>query len=81
MQLLMVEQLVVTLSICVLTMSELDKVLDSLKTDQAYNALSRLRWMKEEQNVAELLARLQASKTSLNLMMTTLTWYQLWHTF
>ena len=74
MQLLMVEQLVVTLSNCVLTMSELDKLLDSLKINQAFTARSRLRWMREEQNIVELLARLQASKISLNLMMTTLTW-------
>ena len=75
MQLLMVEQLVVTLTHCVLTMSELDKVLDSLKINRAFTARSRLRWMRDEKNIAELLARLQASKISLNLMMTTLTWY------
>lgn len=74
MQLLMVEQLVVTLSNCVLTMSELDKILDSLKINQTFTTRSRLRWIREEQNVNELLIRLQASKISLSLMMTTLTW-------
>ena len=74
MQLLMVEQLVVTLSNCVLTMSELDKLLDSLKINEAFTTRSRLRWMREEHNIVELLARMQASKISLNLMLTTLTW-------
>ena len=74
MQLLMVEQLVVMLSNCVLTMSELDRVLDSMRINQTFTARSRLRWVREEQNIVELLARLQRSKISLNLMMTTLTW-------
>lgn len=74
MQLLMVEQLVVMLSNCVLTMSELDRVLDSMKIIQTFTTRSRLRWVREEQNIIELLARLQRSKSSLNLMMTTLTW-------
>jgi len=74
-QLLMVEQLVVALSHCVLTMSELDQFLDSLKMTSSFSARTRLRWVREEDTVAGILIRLQASKSSLNLMLTTLTWY------
>ena len=74
MQLLMVEQLVVALSHCVLSMSELDKFLDSMKITDSFSARARLRWTREEQNITGILIRLQASKNSLNLMLTTLTW-------
>lgn len=74
MQLLMVEQLVVALSHSVLTMSELDKFIDSLKMTQSFSARARTRWTREEQTIAGILIRLQASKSTLNLMLTTLTW-------
>ena len=74
MQLLMVEQLVVALSHCVLTMSELDEFLDSLKMSQSFSARARIRWTRKEQTIAGILIRLQASKSTLNLILTTLTW-------
>ncbi|KAL8822492.1 MAG: hypothetical protein Q9191_006772 [Dirinaria sp. TL-2023a] len=73
MQLLMVEQLVVALSHSVLTMSELEKFIDSLKMTQSFSARARIRWTREEQTIAGILIRLQASKSTLNLMLTTLT--------
>ena len=73
-QLLMVEQLVIALSHCVMTMSELDKFLDSIKITQRFPARARVRWMRHEQTVAAILTRLQASKSSLNLMLITMTW-------
>ena len=73
-QLLTVEQLVIALSHCVMTMSELDKFLDSIKTTQRFPVRARLRWMRHEETVAAILIRLQAAKSSLNLMLTTMTW-------
>ena len=72
--LLMVEQITVTLSSCVLVFSELEEIVESLKSSNAMQ-LSRLgQWALKETAIKNLFRRLQHSKASLNLMMTTLTW-------
>ncbi len=73
--LLMVDQIVVTLTNCVLIFSELEETIDNLKLNQpTLPANIRLRFMSKEAAIAKILTRLQASKLSLNLMLTTLTW-------
>lgn len=72
--LLMIEQITVALSNCVLIFSELEEIVESLKPTNPIQ-LSRLgQWALKETAIKNLFTRLQHSKASLNLMMTTLTW-------
>ena len=73
--LIMIDQIVVTLTSSVIEFSKLEKLLDSLGVvGESMNARRRLRWVKNEQSIRVILNRLQASKTSLNFMLTTFTW-------
>lgn len=71
----MVEQLVAILSNCVLTFSELEETMDSLKANHSIHSVRQLMWSGKQETVSLLLSRLQSSKMSLSLMLTTLTWY------
>ena len=73
-ELLMVEQLVVTLSNCVLVFSEFEEMVDSLKPAERMQPWRLAQWLLKEQAISALMVRLQQSKLSLNLMLTTLTW-------
>lgn len=72
-QLLMVEQLVVTLSNCVMIFSELEETVESLKPPEPMQPWRLAQWLFKEQTISALLVRLQQSKLSLSLMLTTLT--------
>ena len=72
--LLMVEHIVVTLVGCVTTFSELEETLSGLRTDRPSPKVQRLRWAIKEPSISRILLRLQASKSSMNLLLTTLTW-------
>ena len=72
--LLMLDEIVVVLSNCVIVFSELEKEVASLEPDQSSPVGRLAKWVWKEQNVTRLLQRLQSSKTSLNLMISTLTW-------
>ncbi|KAL8871349.1 MAG: hypothetical protein Q9174_002796 [Haloplaca sp. 1 TL-2023] len=68
-----IDRLLIMLTHCVLTFSELEAVLDCVKPRR--NSIfgnSRLRWVAKEHIISQLLQRLQCSKASLNLMLTTL---------
>lgn len=71
--LLMVEEIIVVLSNCVLVFSELEELIDGVKPDQSTQARNILKWTMKEKAVTALLLRLQSSKTSLSLMISTLT--------
>lgn len=73
-QLLMVEQLVVTLSNCVMIFSELEETVESLKPAEPMQPWRLAHWLFKEQTISALLVRMQQSKLSLSLMLTTLTW-------
>lgn len=73
-QFLMVEQLVVTLSNCVLIFSELEETVESLKPEEPMQPWRLARWVFKEQAISALMVRMQQSKLSLSLMLTTLTW-------
>ena len=75
-QLLMVEQLVVTLSNCVLIFSELEEKVDSLKPTEPMQPWKLAQWLFKEQAISALMVRMQQSKLSLSLMLTTLTWQE-----
>ena len=69
--LLTVEEIIVVLSNCVLIFSELEELVEGLKPDHSAQAI--LKWTMEEKIVAALLLRLQSSKISLSLIISTLT--------
>lgn len=71
--LIMVEQVVVTLTACVMTFSELEETVESLNDGTPTRIGSRIAWMKKEPVLARLCLRLNSSKQSLILMLTTLT--------
>lgn len=72
--LLMVEEVVIVLSNCVKIFSELEEEVDSLKPDQPLQPGKWVKWAWKEHTISMLLQRLQSSKLSLNLMISTLTW-------
>ena len=74
MALIMVEQVVVTLTAAVMTFSELEEILESLQDLTASRITTRIAWMRKEPALARLRLRLNSSRQSLNLMLTTLTW-------
>ena len=71
--LLMIEQITVTLSNCVLIFSELEEIVESLKPSEPMQISTLSQWALKESAIRDLLTRLQHSKASINLMMTTLT--------
>lgn len=68
-----VEQIVVIASSCVLSVSELQKTLDSLEPEKPLSKRVKLRWSSYEKKINMLRSRVQASTSSLNLVLTVLT--------
>ncbi|KAL8690211.1 MAG: hypothetical protein Q9218_004293 [Villophora microphyllina] len=66
-----VDQLLIMLTNCVMTFSELEDALGWLKPG-SFSVNTRLRWLTKEHTISKLLQRLQSSKVSLNLVLTTL---------
>ncbi|KAL8666794.1 MAG: hypothetical protein Q9168_007407 [Polycauliona sp. 1 TL-2023] len=71
--LIMLEQVIVIFTDCVAIFSELEQLLDSIKTDGSMRVLDRVKWAVKEKTILKLLARLQTSKASLGLMLNILT--------
>ncbi|KAL9611818.1 MAG: hypothetical protein Q9167_003545 [Letrouitia subvulpina] len=63
--LLKLDQVVSVISGCVLTFSELEKLLDELKTENM-DILDRLNWTRKEAEIGDLIQRLQNHKASLS---------------
>ena len=73
--LIMVEQVIIALTDCVSIFSELEQLLETLKTGNGpMKTIDRMKWSLKEKSLSKLLTRLHGSKTSLNLMLTILTW-------
>ena len=72
--LVLVEQVQVVLTSCIATFSDLKRTLDKLGLSQPGRPPKRMKWILKEQPIAMLLLRLQGSRVSLNLMLTTLSW-------
>ena len=68
-----VEQIVIIASSCVLAVSELQKTLDSLEPEKPLSKMVKLRWSSYEKKINMLRSRVQASTSSLNLVLTVLT--------
>jgi hypothetical protein len=73
--LILVEQIVITLSACVATFSELDVFVGTLDSDAMLGLMDRIRWATKTSTIKEHLQKLEMHKSSLTLMMTILTWY------
>ena len=69
-----VEQVVAINTSCVLTLSELEEFLDSFQLDERMALGMRLRWARHQEKIENILVRVRASKSSLNLILTILTW-------
>jgi hypothetical protein len=72
--LILVEQIVITLSACVTTFSDLDVFVETLGTDANMGLLDRLRWATKASTIQEHMQKLEVHKSTLTLMMTILTW-------
>ncbi|MCJ1395331.1 hypothetical protein MMC18_008215 [Xylographa bjoerkii] len=70
--LIQVDQVVVVLSGCVATFSELEALLDSVPT-RDMKLFSRINWYRKETDISILVERLQTHKTSLSLLLIILT--------
>ena len=73
--LILVEQIVITLSACVATFSELDAFVGTLDSDAMLGLMDRIRWATKTSTIKEHLQKLEMHKSSLTLMLTILTWY------
>lgn len=70
-----VQQIVVLITALVLNISELEKLLNSFGLDRPLSPIARVGWISNEEKIKALLTRVQASKGSLNLILTIFTWW------
>ena len=68
------ESVVIISTSCVMTLSDLEKLLDSFRLDQPFSRMMKLRWALQEQKITTLVSRVRESRNSLNLVITILTW-------
>ncbi|KAI9687044.1 MAG: hypothetical protein M1822_002454 [Bathelium mastoideum] len=67
--LVMLEQVLVILSNCVATFSELEAILDDLHVEPGLRNVERVKWSLKEPKIKAIVQRLQRHKASLTLMM------------
>lgn len=72
--LITVNDLVVTLTGCVCTFSELQTEIKDLKSGSGMSVLDRAKWATKQSVIFSLFDRLQQHKSSLTLMLTVLQW-------
>ena len=72
---ILIEQVIVVFTDCVTVFSELERMLEGVKTSEHMPVIDRVKWAGKEATVSRILARLQASKSSLNLMLTISSWW------
>ena len=72
--LISVEQVVIISTSLVTSVSELDELLESFRLDGSMSMSDRLRWLRKESSIQDILARIRVSKESLNLMVTIFSW-------
>ncbi|KAI0505200.1 hypothetical protein F5B22DRAFT_533052 [Xylaria bambusicola] len=68
--LIMLDQLLTTLTGCVTTYSDIQFILTGLNINEDMRTFDRIRWMREESRLNTLVQRLQSHKSSLTLMLT-----------
>jgi hypothetical protein len=72
--LILVDQIVITLSACVSSFSDLDVFIEALGSDESLGLLDRMWWATKASTIKEHMQKLETHKSSLTLMMTILTW-------
>ena len=72
--LILIEQVIVVFTDCVSLFSELEQLLEGLKSGEHMGIIDRVKWAAKEATISRISTRLQASKTSLNLMLTISSW-------
>ena len=73
--LIMLEHVLTTLTGCVTTYSDLQKIINDLHGGPDMRAFDKLRWMMHESRIDIVLRRLQNHKSPLTLMLTILQWW------
>ncbi|KAH0538887.1 hypothetical protein FGG08_004543 [Glutinoglossum americanum] len=71
-QFILLEHVVVTLTGCVTTYSELELIIDSVHVDPEMGAFDRIKWAVKEKEILDIVRRIQNHKSSLTLMLTIL---------
>ncbi len=67
--LILLEHVLVTLTGCVTTYSDLEDVIRGLNLGSSLKVYDKLKWTVREKSISEILQRLQMHKSSLTLMM------------
>ena len=70
--LILVEQVLIVLTECVTSFSDLEKILATLKTDTNHTLVDRIKWALKESKISAVTKRLESDKISLTLMLTIL---------
>ena len=69
-----VDDIVIITTSCVTALDDLDRSLNPYKLPLPLSIARRIRWVREERKMQQLVSRLQLSKRSLNLILTILNW-------
>ena len=69
-----VEQIVIVTTSCVMAVSELQRTLDALEPEKPLSKRTKLRWPFHEKKLNSLRSRVHASISSLNLILSVMTW-------
>jgi hypothetical protein len=75
--LILLEHVLTTLTGCVTTYSDLQTVLDGLKSGDEITVLDRVKWLRCQTRVNVIVQRLQNHKASMTLMLSILQWWVL----
>lgn len=70
--LILVEQVIVVLTECVKTFSELEDVLGTSEDAEQLHGMDRVKWALKEPKISSIQQRLQSNKINLTLMLTVL---------
>lgn len=73
--LIQIDDLVLIMTGCVLTYSELEQTMDSLGLESDTKKFNRTKWMWHQSSIQRILGRLQSYKRTLSVMLEILQWY------
>lgn len=68
------EHIIVPLTVCVVTFSELEKLVDGFQT-QDDCVLDAAKWSEREEDISKLAERMRSQKLALDLLLHTISWY------
>jgi len=72
---ILVDEVVVTLTACVMTFSDLDSCVEGLEADEKLGILGAMKWASKAAELRRYKGDLEAHKSSLSLMDNILSWY------